>query len=290
MPEIAPGVSPAADPGPRLRDLLGAPGGPVVVAELVPWAGARDDPAGERMRRLADDLAGERRIAALSITDNAGGHARLSPEVLAAELVSHGRRVIVHVTCRDRNRSELLSLGWRLASAGIEDLLVLSGDYTSSGYLGVAKPVFDIDSVALLHLYDRLNKGIGGSVVARPIARDTRPRHRGARTGEGCGVSGADGLLPGCGRQPVQGGRARPGAAVPQAREQGSPRRPLAITQAGWDMRKLDELRRWVTDREVSVTLMASVMVLTRTTARIVNSGEVPGVVIPPALLETRRA
>jgi 5,10-methylenetetrahydrofolate reductase len=37
----------------------------------------------------------------------------------------------------------------------------------------------------------------------------------------------------------------------------------FAITQAGWDMRKLGELTRWVADREVPVTLMASVMVLT---------------------------
>ena len=107
--ELAKGSRGAADPQPRLRDVLAGAGGPVVVAELVPWAGALDDPAGERARMLAAELEADPRISALSITDNAGGHASLSPEVLAAELVSRGRRVIVHVTCRDRNRSDLLS-------------------------------------------------------------------------------------------------------------------------------------------------------------------------------------
>jgi hypothetical protein len=51
--EAAPGSVPTADPRPRLRDLLGAPGSGVVVAELVPWSGALDDPASERTRKLA---------------------------------------------------------------------------------------------------------------------------------------------------------------------------------------------------------------------------------------------
>jgi len=270
-----------------LRDALGGSGGAVVVAELVPWAGALDDPAGERARRLATELEADPRITALSITDNAGGHARLSPEVMAAELVSRGRRVIVHVTCRDRNRSELLSLGWRLHSAGIEDLLVLSGDYTSSGYLGVAKPVFDIDSVALLHLYDRLNKGIGGTVVARPIARDSDRDIEELGPARNAGAPAQTDFFLGAAVNPykiVERDQVPQFLKLENKVHNGA---RYAITQAGWDIRKLGELRRWVADREIRVTLAASVMVLTRTTARIVAAGEVPGVVIPNALLDT---
>jgi methylenetetrahydrofolate reductase (NADPH) len=257
-----------------------------VVAELVPWAGALEDPAGERARRLASELEADPRITALSITDNAGGHARLSPEVLAGELVSRGRRVIVHVTCRDRNRSELLSLGWRLQGAHIEDLLVLSGDYPSSGYLGVAKPVFDIDSVALLHLYDRLNRGIGGTVVARPIARDTVRDIEELGPAKNAGSPAQTDFYLGAAVNPY---KVVERDQVPQFLKLENKVRNgarYAITQAGWDMRKLGELASWVADRDVPITLLASVMVLTRTTARIVAAGEVPGVVIPPALLD----
>jgi methylenetetrahydrofolate reductase (NADPH) len=275
-----------ADPRPRLRDLLAGSDGSIVVAELVPWAGALDDPAGERARRLAAELEGDPRIAALSITDNAGGHARLSPEVLAGELISRGRRVIVHVTCRDRNRSELLSLGWRLDSAGIEDLLVLSGDYTSSGYLGVAKPVFDIDSVALLHLYDHLNRGIGGTVVARPIARDTVGDIEELGPAKNAGSPAQTDFYLGAAVNPY---KIVERDQVPQFLKLENKVRNgarYAITQAGWDMRKLGELASWVADREVPVTLVPGVMALSRTTARMVAGGEVPGVVIPATLLD----
>jgi methylenetetrahydrofolate reductase (NADPH) len=284
--DLVTGTGPSPDPRPRLRDLLADPKGNVIVAELVPWAGALEDPAGERTRKLAADLEGDPRIAALSITDNAGGHARLSPEVIAKELVGRGRRVIVHVTCRDRNRSELLSLGWRLCSDGIEDLLALTGDYTSSGYLGVAKPVFDIDSVALLHLYDRLNNGIGGTVVARPIARDRDRDIEPLGPARNAGAPATTDFFLGCAVNPY---KVVERDQVPQYLKLENKVRNgarYAITQAGWDMRKLGELPRWVADREVPAQLMASVMVLTRTTARILDSGEVPGVVLPKSLLE----
>ncbi len=287
LSESAPASQIAADAKPRLRDLLAESDGSVVVAELVPWAGALEDPAGERARRLAGELEADSRISAMSITDNAGGHARLSPEVLAGELVARGRRVIVHVTCRDRNRSELLSLAWRLQGAHIEDLLVLSGDYTSSGYLGVAKPVFDIDSVALLHLYDRLNRGIGGTVVARPIARDSDRDIEELGPARNAGDPARTDFFLGGAVNPY---KIVERDQVPQYLKLENKVRNgarYAITQAGWDMRKLGELRSWVADREVPVTLLASVMVLTRTTARIVAAGDVPGVVIPAGLLDT---
>ncbi len=51
---------------------------------------------------------------------------------------------------------------------------MLSGDYPVEGYLGVAKPVFDLDSVGLLHLYAGLNDGrIESGVLGRAIARDS---------------------------------------------------------------------------------------------------------------------
>lgn len=284
MTELASGSGPAADPRPRLRDALAGSDGSVVVAELVPWAGAFDDPAGERARRLATELEADPRISALSITDNAGGDARLSPEVLAAELVSRGRRVIVHVTCRDRNRNELLSLGWRLCSSGIEDLLVLTGDYPSSGYLGVAKPVFDIDSVALLNLYDRLNNGIGGTVVARPIARDSDRDIEDLVPARNAGTPDRTDFFLGAAVNPY---KIVERDQVPQYLKLENKVRNgarYAITQAGWDMRKLEELSRWVADIKIPVMLAASVMVLTRTTTRIVAAGEVPGVVIPKPL------
>ena len=75
----------------RVRDRIGVPDRFAAVAELVRWRGP-----------LAQ-------------------HARLPADVFASGLLGQGDQVIVHVACRDRNRNELLSLGWRLASARITE-------------------------------------------------------------------------------------------------------------------------------------------------------------------------
>lgn len=271
---------------PRLRDVLATPGRFGTVVELVPWRGALTDTAGGRTRAFAHELATEARIDAISLTDGAGGHAVLSPEVLAEELIGAGQPAIAHVACRDRNRNELLSLAWRLAGAGIEDVLALSGDYPTDGYLGVARPVFDIDSVALVHLYDRMNQGLAGSVVARPLVRDGAREIEPLVPARGSGAPARTDFNLGVAVSPF---KTVERDQVPQYLKLEMKVRAgatYAITQVGWDARKLDELARWVRDRSVPVTLLANVYVLTRGSARVMAAGEIPGVVVPPSLLE----
>lgn len=281
-------TTPVAPRRPTLRDALNEPNGFAYVAELVPWRGALADDAGAKVRALAADLGADGRFAALSVTDSAGGHPMLSPEVLASSLVEGGQEVIVHVACRDRNRNELLSLGWRLASAGVENLLCLSGDYPAEGYLGVARPVFDLDSVSLLHLYDGLNRGeIAGDIVGRRIPRDR------SRSVEALApMRGSASTLP-----PTNfylGAAANPFKRVerdlvPQYAKLAFKARMgarFAITQVGYDPRKLDELARFVADETLPLRLLANVFVLTRTVARIFRAGEIPGIDIPASLLE----
>jgi methylenetetrahydrofolate reductase (NADPH) len=275
--------------GGSLREAISDPTGFTHVAELVPWRGALADDAGAWVRELATELGTDGRFDALSITDSAGGHAMLSPEVLASQLTEAGQEVIVHVACRDRNRNELLSLGWRLASAGINNLLVLSGDYPTEGYLGVARPVFDLDSVSLLALYEGLNHGeISRDVVGRPAARDRARSVPSLSPARGHGTANA---------APTQfflGAAVNPFKRVerdlvPQYAKLAFKARMgarFAITQVGYDPRKLDELVRYVADERLPVRLLANVFILSRTTARMFLAGEIPGIAIPDALAE----
>jgi methylenetetrahydrofolate reductase (NADPH) len=260
-----------------------------VVAELVPWRGALGDEAGARIRDLARDLGADRRIDAVSVTDSAGGHPMLSPEVLAAELGARGQEAIVHVTCRDRNRNELLSLGWRLASAGIGNLLVLSGDYPSEGYLGVARAVFDLDSVSLLHLYAGLSEGrLAADLVGRPVVRDKARRMAALAP-----VAAARTVPPaptdfylGAAVNPF---KVRESELLPQYEKlefKAAVGARYAITQVGFDPRKLDELVRYVAERALPLQLLANAYVLSRTAARVFAAGGIPGVILPPPLLE----
>ena len=277
----------APAPGSSLRAALARSDGSVVIAELVPWRGVADDIAGGRARQLASDLHVDQRFTAVSITDNAGGHAMLSPEVLAGELAAQHQQTIVHVACRDRNRNELLSLGWRLAGAGLENVLVLSGDYPTEGFLGVARPVFDVDSVGLLELYRGMNEGrIGDAVIGRPIPRDRDARVAGLTQPRGAASSARTDLHLGVAVNPF---KIVERDQVPQYLKLERKVRTgatYAITQVGFDIRKLHELVRVVADRALPVHLIANVYLLARGTARMFASGGVPGITLPTSLLE----
>ena len=273
--------------GNRLRDALAA-GGFATVAELVPWRGALAADAGTRVRALARDLGADPRIAALSVTDSAGGHAMLSPEVLASQLATDGIEAIVHVACRDRNRNELLSLGWRLASTGIGNLLVLSGDYPTEGYLGVARPVFDLDSVSLLALYEGLNRGRdrprrrrspgparpgAPGCTARPAARPGGRSHRHRRTSSSAPPSTRSSASSATSFRSTRSSPRKPGRGLASR----SPR-------SGTTRASSTSWLRFVADEGLPLRLLANVFVLTRTTARIFHAGDVPGIAISEAL------
>ena len=118
------------------------------------------------MLGLARDLAADPRIDVLSITDNPGGHAMLSPDALGTDLISRGQEVIIHLACKDWNRNALESRGWQLPRAGFHNVLALSGDYPVMGHRGLAAPVFDIDSVGLLSLFSEMNDRAAGRAEA----------------------------------------------------------------------------------------------------------------------------
>ena len=74
-------------------------------------------------------------------------------------LVQKGLEPIFQMTCRDRNRialqSDLLS-AWVL---GIKNVLAITGDLPSLGDHPQAKPVYDLDSVTLLHTIRPVERG-----------------------------------------------------------------------------------------------------------------------------------
>ncbi len=261
-----------------LRDRLSDPGAFATIVELVPWRGVLDDPGGQKARAMAAALAADPRVHALSVTDNAGGHAMASPEILGRELLAAGSEVIVHVACRDRNRNELISMGWRLASAGFRNVLCLSGDYPVAGYEGLPRPVFDLDSVALLAMYTEIAEG------RWPAAGDRAGGH-----GGGPGAKGGPGARPEFFLGAVVNNHKRLEAEVmPQYQKLALKVRAGAgyvISQVGYDARKQDELLRWMRVAGLDVPTVANAFLLTRGAARAFHSGRIPGCTVTDELL-----
>ena len=259
------------------REQLTSPDGFAIVAELVPWAGPLADAQGQRERGMGRELAANPRISALSITDNAGGHPRLAPQTLAAEYAAAGQEVIVHVACRDRSRLSLQSLGWELLSQGLRNVLALSGDYPVEGYGGLSRPVFDVDSVSLLALYDQMRKDAAGGDAAGDAAGDA-----GGPDGPG---EARGGLFLGCA---MNNHKLLESEVMPQYLKlelKIASGADFVISQVGYDTKKVDELRRYLRLRGHDIPAVANVYILSGTVARIFNSGKIPGCVVPDALL-----
>jgi len=126
----------------------------VITAELAP-------PRGSRMTdflRMAEFVAPH--VDAINVTDNQGANMRMTPLTAAALLVREGIEPIMQLTCRDRNRLALQSDLLGAGAMGIHNILALTGDHISCGDHHQGRAVFDLDSVMLIQTIQGLNKGV----------------------------------------------------------------------------------------------------------------------------------
>lgn len=125
----------------------------VITAEMSPPKGT-DIEAMLKEASLIKDV-----VDAINITDNQRAVMRMSPLAACRILEQEGYETIMHLTCRDRNRIALQSELLGACALGINNILVMSGDHPAKGDHEGAKPVYDLDSVQLLGLIQKLNSG-----------------------------------------------------------------------------------------------------------------------------------
>ncbi len=146
-------------------------------------------------------------------------------------------------------------------------MLALSGDYPITGHKGLAAPVFDVDSVGLLSLLSEMNEGL-------PDAR--KPDVRLDRTD----------FFLGC---VVTNHKRHEREVMPQyfkLRKKARAGARFVINQIGWDVRKDDELLRWIRRDGLGLRALANVYLLSRPAARAFHRGRIPGVIVTDRLLE----
>ena len=126
----------------------------VVTAEVGPPKGID---ASHVVAEAKEFLSG---ITAVNVTDNQSSVMRMGSLPACVMLKNAGLTPILQLTCRDRNRIALQSELLGAAALGIDNILCLTGDHTKMGDHKGAKPVFDLDSVSLLHTVCQLEKGV----------------------------------------------------------------------------------------------------------------------------------
>ena len=99
------------------------------------------------------------RVDAINVTDLQSSVMKAGSLAICRLLKELGIEPIFQLTCRDRNRLALQSDLLSASILGINNVLILTGDYPTLGDHPEAKPVFDLGSIQLLKAAKTLESG-----------------------------------------------------------------------------------------------------------------------------------
>jgi methylenetetrahydrofolate reductase (NADPH) len=253
----------------RFKNAMMNPDRFCLVWEQIPGPGAfetRQEIVLENARKAATSG----KVCAISITDNPGGNPAIATDILCAEILKAGIEPLVHIAFRDKNRNQAESLLFQLAALDIHNVLILTGDYPSNlGFTGRSKPVFDLDSVNGLRLVAEMNRGMEREILRKPV--------RLAATSFFAGVAFS----------PFKQMEAEVMGQFYKMQKKIETGADFAITQVGYDARKLHEFQVWLKTRGYNIPALASIYVLSYPVAKTMRENNIPGCVVTDKLLGT---
>ena len=240
----------------------------VVTCEMIPGLGSREK-AQDKLLEFAEKACKGGKVHALSVCDNAGGNPSLEPDPLAIEIQKMGQIPLIHFTCKDKNRAQMMGKLYSYDRLGLENLLIMAGDYPADSPQGKAKPVFDLDPIHVLQLSSAMNQGLEWKGVTGPTRLSPTSFFKGSAASP---FKQQEGELLGQYLKLVR--KVEAGA-------------DFLITQLGFEARKYDELMRFMKVKRLKVPVIGNVYILNMGAARLMNKNELPGCVVPDSLLAT---
>lgn len=255
--------------GRSFRESLKDPNTFTITYELVPGRSTRRREF-RNIIAFVKEAARDKRLHGVSITENAGGHPALSPEVLGREIKALGLDPILHFSCKDKNRNQIESTLFARDREGLHDLLIITGDYPRYGFMGKAKPVFDLDAVHLLQMITEMEKGFtlppeapGGGVRLPPMP-----------------------FFKGCVVSPFKRYEAELLPQYFKLNRKIAAGAHFVITQVGFDARKFHELLLYMREERLNVPVLGGVLIMDQRLARIIYRGVIPGISISKTFLD----
>ena len=140
----------------------------VTSVEVLPPKGCDATKTLDSIRLLVD--AG---VDAVNIPDGPRAQTRMSAQATAVLVEREvGIEAVLHYCCRDRNLLGMMSDLLGAAALGLHNLLIITGDPPKMGPYPDATAVFDIDSIGLTNMVNKLNHGLdlGNNPIGCPTA------------------------------------------------------------------------------------------------------------------------
>ena len=128
----------------------------ITLVEIEPPRGIACDQTIEDAQLLA-----QLGVHAINVSDSPSASARMSAQSLCVQLQQQsGIETVLHYTCRNRNILSIQSDLLGASSIGLRNLLCMTGDPPKQGNYPDATSVFDVDSIGLVNMAQRLNHGL----------------------------------------------------------------------------------------------------------------------------------
>src|SRR5690349_19729565 len=140
----------------------------VTSVEVLPPKGVDAKKTLDSIRLLKD--AG---VDGVNIPDGPRAQTRMSAQATAVLVEREiGIEAVLHYCCRDRNLLGMMSDLLGAAALGLHNLLIITGDPPKMGPYPDATAVFDIDSIGLTNMVNKLNHGLdlGNNPIGKPTA------------------------------------------------------------------------------------------------------------------------
>jgi len=140
----------------------------VTSVEVLPPKGCDAEKTLDSIRLLKD--AG---VDGVNIPDGPRAQTRMSAQATAVLVEQNiGIEAVLHYCCRDRNLLGMMSDLLGAAALGLRNLLIITGDPPKMGPYPDATAVFDIDSIGLTNMVNKLNHGLdlGNNPIGKPTA------------------------------------------------------------------------------------------------------------------------
>ena len=231
----------------------------VTSVEIVPPRGVDPTKMLAEVRKLKD--AG---VDAVNVPDGPRAQSRMSA-IATSVLIQQacGIETVTHYACRDRNLLGMLSDLLGASALGLHNVLLVTGDPPKMGPYPDATAVFDIDAIGLTNLVSRLNHGMdpGGNSIGAP----TR-------------------YVIGVGVNPVAIDVEHELKRFAWKVEAGA---EFAVTQPVFDTAQLESFVARIADTHIPVVAGIWPLVSVRNAEFLAN--EVPGVTVPPAIIDRMR-